>query len=53
MLVSSYLLILMKRIRFQDGSVMKTDTCPYLLKYSPDDVLKKKTKVLDISNMDF
>ena len=29
----------------------KTDLCPYLVKYSVD-VLKKKTKVLDILNTD-
>ena len=28
---------------------MKTDPCPYLVKYSPD-VLKKKKKVLDFFN---
>ena len=27
------------------------DPCPYLVKYSPD-ILKKKTKVLDIFNAD-
>ena len=36
------------KIRFQ-GSVLKTDLCLYFFKYSPD-VLKKKTKVLDILN---
>ena len=30
-------------------SVLKTDLCLYFFKYSPD-VLKKKTKVLDILN---
>ena len=30
---------------------MKTDPCPYLVKYSPD-VLKNKTKDFDISNKD-
>ena len=30
---------------------MKTDPCPYLVKDSPD-VIKKKTKVLDILNTD-
>ena len=30
---------------------LKTDPCPFLVKYSLD-VLKKKTKVLDISNID-
>ena len=30
---------------------MKTDPCPYLVKYSLD-VLKKKIKVLDIFNAD-
>ena len=34
------------KIRFQ-GSVEKTDSCQYFF-----DVLKKKTKVLDIFNMD-
>ena len=34
------------KIRLQ-GSVVKTNPCPYLFKYSPY-VLKKKTKVLDI-----
>ena len=29
--------------------MLKTDPCPYLIKYSLD-VLKKKTKVLDILN---
>ena len=38
------------RIRFQ-GSVKKTDHCLYFFEYSPD-VLKKKTKVLDIFNTD-
>ena len=38
------------KIRFQ-GSVVKTDHCPYLIMYSPD-VLRKKTKVLDIFNTD-
>jgi hypothetical protein len=28
-----------------------TNTCPYLVKYAPD-VLKKKTKVLEILNTD-
>ena len=32
---------------FQRSSVVKTDPCLYLVKYSPD-VFKKKTKVLDI-----
>ena len=36
------------KIRFQ-GSVVKTDHCSYLVMYSPD-VLRKKTKVLDIFN---
>ena len=36
------------KIRFQ-GSVVKTDPCLYFFEYSPD-VLKKKTKVLDIFN---
>ena len=31
--------------------ILKTDPCPYLVKYSID-VLKKKTKVLDIFNTD-
>ena len=31
--------------------ILKTDPCPYLVKYSLD-VLKKKTKVLDIFNTD-
>ena len=31
--------------------ILKTDPCPYLIKYLPD-ALKKKTKVLDIFNMD-
>ena len=34
------------KIRFQ-GSVVKTDSCPYLVKDSPD-VIKKKTNVADI-----
>ena len=38
------------KIRFQ-RYVVKTDPCPYLIKYSPD-VLKEKTKVLDNINMD-
>ena len=38
------------KIRFQ-GSVEKTDPCLYFFEYSPD-VLKKKTKVLDIFNTD-
>ena len=38
------------KIRFQ-GSVVKTDPCLYFFEYSPD-VLKKKTKVLDIFNTD-
>ena len=38
------------RIRFQ-GSIVKTDPCPYLLEYSPD-VLKKKTRVLHMFNTD-
>ena len=38
------------KIRFQ-SSLVKTDPCPYLLKYSPD-VLKKKTRVLDIFHTD-
>ena len=38
------------KIRFQ-GSAEKTDPFPYLVKYSID-VLKKKTKVLDIYNTD-
>ena len=29
----------------------KTNPCPYLVKYSPD-ILKRKTKVLDILNTD-
>ena len=37
-------------IRFQ-GSFVKTDPCLYFFEYSPD-VLKKKTKVLDIFNTD-
>ena len=37
-------------IRFQ-GSVVKTDPCPYLFEYLPD-VLKKKTRVLDFFNID-
>ena len=36
------------KIRFE-GSVVKTDPCLYFCEYSPD-VLKKKTKVLDIFN---
>ena len=36
------------KIRFQ-GSVEITDPCLYFFEYSPD-VLKKKTKVLDIFN---
>ena len=36
------------KIGFQ-GSVEKTDPCLYFFEYSPD-VLKKKTKVLDIFN---
>ena len=32
-------------------SVMKTDPCPYLVKYSPD-VLMKNTKGVDILNVD-
>ena len=39
-----YPYFLLKRICF-------TDTYPTLVKYSPD-ILKKKTKVLDIINMD-
>ena len=35
---------------FHNGS-LKTDPCPYLVKYSHD-VLKKKTNVLDIINTD-
>ena len=31
-------------------SVVKTDPCLYFFEYSPD-LLKKKTKVLDILNM--
>ena len=38
------------KIRFQ-GSVKKPDPCLYFFEYSPD-VLKKKTKVLDILNTD-
>ena len=38
------------KIRFQ-GSVVKTDPCPYFFEYSPD-VLRKKTGVLDIFNTD-
>ena len=38
------------KIRFL-GSVVKTDPCLYFFEYSPD-VLKKKTKVLDIFNTD-
>ena len=38
------------KVRFQ-GSVEITDPCLYFFEYSPD-VLKKKTKVLDISNTD-
>ena len=38
------------KILFQ-GSVVKTDPCWYLLESSPD-VLKKKTRVLDMFNMD-
>ena len=38
------------KIRYQ-GSVVKTDPCLYFFEYSPD-VLKKKTKVLDIFNTD-
>ena len=38
------------KIHFQ-GSVVKTGPCIYFFEYSPD-VLKKKTKVLDIINMD-
>ena len=38
------------KIHFQ-GSVKKPDPCLYFFEYSPD-VLKKKTKVLDILNMD-
>ena len=38
------------KIRFQ-GSVVKTDPCPYLVKYSPD-VLKNNTKDFDIFNKD-
>ena len=46
--------------RYKQGSVfttdpwkriLKTDPCPYFFEYSPD-VLKKKTKVLDIFNTD-
>ena len=37
-----------KRIRFHNGS-LKSDPCPYLVKYSPD-VLMKTTKCLDILN---
>ena len=33
------------------GSFMKTDPCLYFFEYSPD-VLKKKTKLLDIFNTD-
>ena len=36
---------------YRQGSVFTTDPCPYLVKYSID-VLKKKTKVLDIFNRD-
>ena len=38
------------KIRFQ-GSVVKTDPCLHFFEYSPD-VLKKKTKVLDMFNTD-
>ena len=38
------------KIRFQ-GSAVKTDPCLYLFRHSPD-VLKKKTRVLDIFNTD-
>ena len=37
--------------RYGQGSVEITDPCLYFFEYSPD-VLKKKTKVLDISNTD-
>ena len=46
-----------KNFIFSDGdpfisrSVVKTDSCPYLVKYSPD-VLMTKTKRLDITNVD-
>ena len=33
--------------KYRQGSVISTDPCPYLVKYSLD-VLKKKTKFLDI-----
>ena len=33
--------------KYGQGSVVKTDPCLYFFEYSPD-VLKKKTKVLDI-----
>ena len=36
------------KISFQ-GSVVKSDPCLYFFEYSPD-ILKKKTKVLDIFN---
>ena len=35
----------------RQGSVISTDPCPYLVSYSLD-VLKKKTKFLDINNTD-
>ena len=38
------------KIRFQ-GSVVKTGPFSYLFEYSPD-VLKKKTRVLDLFNTD-
>ena len=38
------------KVRFQ-GSVEKPDPCLYFIDYSPD-VLKKKTKCLDVFNKD-
>ena len=37
--------------RYGQGSVVKTDPCPYLFEYSPD-FLKKKTRILDFFNTD-
>ena len=38
-------------MRYVQGSVVKKDTCPYIVKNSSD-ILKKKTRVFDIFNPD-